>query len=134
MLPFITHSGLTASSACVASIIRVPYIAHISLIDPSWSDVYGAIWSVVELDMGIVSACLPTLRPLYMHVFHGSAAGNSRSSLIDKCPMGRHRGVNARYLHMSKIGDLSNSKTCGTSIRRHDNSSEIDSVDEVKTV
>ena len=53
------------------SVIRVPAIAHISLTDPSWSDVYGAIWSVVELNVGIVSACLPTLRPLFIYLFEG---------------------------------------------------------------
>lgn len=51
-------------SVCVASIIRVPYIARLSLVDQTWFDVGGFIWSVVELNVAIVSACLPTLRPL----------------------------------------------------------------------
>ncbi len=78
--------SLIVLSVCFASVIRVPYIAHISLVDPSWSDVYGVIWSVVELNLGIVSACLPTLRPLFIHVFHGgyrprTASPSSQSSV-----------------------------------------------------
>ena len=62
---------ICAHSVCIASIIRVPYIAHISLVDQSWSDINGLIWSGAELNLAIVSACLPTLRPLFLHVFHG---------------------------------------------------------------
>ncbi len=29
------------------------------------SDINGAIWSILEVCVGIVSACLPTLRPLF---------------------------------------------------------------------
>ena len=68
---------LIALSVCVASVIRVPYIARMSLEDPSWSDVYGAIWSIVELNLGIVSACLPTLRPLFLHIFRGGYSSTS---------------------------------------------------------
>ena len=58
-------------SVCLADIIRVPYIAHISFVDPSWFDIYGVNRSVVVLNLGIVSACLPTLPPLFLHVLHG---------------------------------------------------------------
>ena len=51
-------------SVCIASIIRAVYVGQISLTDPSWSDALGAMWTVVELSLGVVSACLPTLRPL----------------------------------------------------------------------
>ena len=34
-------------------------------------DVGEFIWSTVELNVAIVSACLPTLRPLFLHVFQG---------------------------------------------------------------
>ena len=68
--PYVGGELLIVLSVCVASIIRVPYIAHISLVDQSWSDVYGVIWSVVGQNLGIVSAYLPTL-PLFLHVFHG---------------------------------------------------------------
>ena len=64
-------------SVCIASIVRVPYIAHISLDDQTWSDIDGLIWSGVELNLAIVSACLPTLRPLFLHIFQGGNTTNS---------------------------------------------------------
>lgn len=81
--------SLTVLSVCVASVIRVPYIAHISLVDPSWSDVGGAVWSVVEPNLGIVSACLPTLRPLFLHVFRGGYSSISNSQPFNKRSVGK---------------------------------------------
>ena len=31
----------------------------------------GVVWSIVELNIGIVSACLPTLRPIFTGMFQG---------------------------------------------------------------
>lgn len=35
------------------------------------SDVDPAIWAMVEMSIGIVSACLPTLRPIVHWITHG---------------------------------------------------------------
>ena len=68
-------------SVCIASIVRVPYVARISLVDQTWSDIDGLIWTGAELNLAIVSACLPTLRPLVLHVFQGgSTTISSRQS------------------------------------------------------
>lgn len=85
---------------CVASVIRVSYVVQTSEMDPSWSEVPGAIWTIIELNLGIVSACLPTLRPLFIHVFHGGygstpqhqpvkrqCTGNADDGLSDTIPM-----------------------------------------------
>ncbi len=69
---------------CVVSIYRVPKMYSISLSDVSCtspvspsptasaiilillgSDVEPCVWSVVEVDVAIVCACLPTFRPLF---------------------------------------------------------------------
>lgn len=47
------------------SIYRVTIIGDLSLGDAPWSDVDPCVWSAVEVCVGIVSACLPTLRPLW---------------------------------------------------------------------
>ena len=74
---------------CVASTVRVPYIAYISLVDQTWSDVDGLIWSGAELSLAIVSACLPTLRPLFLHIFQGgNATVSSCQSPNDRSPGG----------------------------------------------
>ena len=67
--PLSNCDKLTMFSVCIASIIRAVYVGQISLTDPSWSDALGAMWTVVELSLGVVSACLPTLRPLVVRTF-----------------------------------------------------------------
>lgn len=49
-------------------------MSKVSLVDGSWADADGAIWSVVETYIAVVSACLPTLRPLL-----GKCAGRGSS-------------------------------------------------------
>lgn len=128
------NNELIEFSACVASIIRVPYIARTSLIDPSWSDTYGAIWSVVELTIGIVSACLPTLRPLYVHVFHRPVTGASGSKTSDKSSSAKHDPVKLRYLQMPDIEYKRGWKSAETNIQECDKGSRFASVDHAETV
>lgn len=78
-------------SVCVVSIIRLPQVRDVSLTDPSWSDVNGVVWSVVELNIGIVSACLPTLRP----IFHRRKVPKSKNTAAcHDSPAIRLRGFN----------------------------------------
>ena len=72
---------LAGGFVCIVGIYRIPTQAAISLADASWSDVNAAVWSVVEVCIGIVSACLPTYRPLFLQIFGKSAAsGNKRTA------------------------------------------------------
>ena len=74
--------GLTKlASACIISIVRLLYLkiakdSH----DNSWDSVPATYWTVVELNIGIVCACLPTLRPLLRHVFPSLAHQSENSS------------------------------------------------------
>jgi hypothetical protein len=57
------------TSVCFASLYRIITITHlVRTRDISWakSDVF--IWSSVEPSIGIISGCLPTLRPLMMYI------------------------------------------------------------------
>lgn len=57
------------TSVCFASMYRIITITRlVTTTDISWakSDVF--IWSSVEPSIGIISGCLPTLRPLLLHV------------------------------------------------------------------
>lgn len=62
---------------CFASIYRSILTHEISHTDPSWSDVRATIWTVVELCIGILSACLPTMRPLFSRRTRGKEAAGS---------------------------------------------------------
>jgi hypothetical protein len=60
---------LLGSFVCFASLYRIVTIVRLTQSkDISWakSDVF--IWSSVEPSVGIISGCLPTLRPLMLHV------------------------------------------------------------------
>ncbi|KAL8784421.1 MAG: hypothetical protein Q9195_009049 [Heterodermia aff. obscurata] len=50
---------------CIFGIIRCYYIGKTSTTDPAWTAAPGAIWSQVEVSVGIISACLPVYRPLF---------------------------------------------------------------------
>ena len=67
---FRIRNELTIFSVCIASVIRAVYVGQISRTDGSWSDALGCMWTVVELCLGVVSACLPTLRPLVVRTLN----------------------------------------------------------------
>ena len=60
---------LIPSSVCITSIIRLSTINRLSLTDQSWSYVPAAIWTSVECSVAVISACLPTMKPLFRTIF-----------------------------------------------------------------
>jgi len=70
---------LLGGFVCFVSIYRATLVHTVSLLDPAWSDVNGALWSGIELAVAIISGNLPICRPLYNRVFnHGSTNSGSR--------------------------------------------------------
>ncbi|MCJ1426353.1 hypothetical protein MMC29_004256 [Sticta canariensis] len=65
---------LLGGFVCIASAYRVAKTSSLSLSDAAWSDVDAAVWGAVEVCVGILSACLPVMRPLFNWVFHGFGA------------------------------------------------------------
>lgn len=68
-------------SACIISIVRLFYLkisrdSH----DPTWDSVPATYWTVIELNCGILCACLPTLRPLLRHIFPSLAHNSEKDS------------------------------------------------------
>lgn len=58
-----------ASSVCVASLVRITALAEfMRALDVTWHMGPVFIWSSVEPSIGILSACLPSLRPLWSHL------------------------------------------------------------------
>ncbi|KAF2749001.1 hypothetical protein M011DRAFT_475753 [Sporormia fimetaria CBS 119925] len=54
---------------CFISLIRLTTLhKSIHTTDPFWDNAPTAYWSVVELNCGILCACLPTLRPLVQRI------------------------------------------------------------------
>lgn len=55
-------------SACVASIVRVWAFNLVNFDDFEYTITTAVIWTVVEQSLGIICACLPTLRPLLSRI------------------------------------------------------------------
>ncbi|KAI9681278.1 MAG: hypothetical protein M1817_002561 [Caeruleum heppii] len=64
-------SGLFVLGAfvCVTSIIRIPKLNSLFTEDPTWDGTTACIWTLVECNIGIVSACLPLMRPIVRAVY-----------------------------------------------------------------
>lgn len=109
---------LLGSFVCFASLYRIITIVHLTQttdISYAKSDVF--IWSSVEPSIGIISGCLPTLRPLLMHILeavfgyvpasaHASSEGSSPLETISKK---RTRKINKRDVldetQFTQLGD-----------------------------
>jgi hypothetical protein len=56
--------------ATITSIIRLKFIAGIDhSLDPTWDNVEPIIWSMVEIHVAIICACMPALRALFSRWF-----------------------------------------------------------------
>ncbi|KAL8713746.1 MAG: hypothetical protein Q9220_002272 [cf. Caloplaca sp. 1 TL-2023] len=56
---------LLGGLVCVFGLIRAVAVGTASGDDPSWNQVYSGIWSNLEIDIGVVAACLPTFGVLF---------------------------------------------------------------------
>jgi hypothetical protein len=93
-------------SVCFASLYRIITITRlVQTTDISWakSDVF--IWSSVEPSIGIISGCLPTLRPLLMSIL--SPWYKFVSSSSKSCSTGR----SSRQYPLSPIETISKKRT-----------------------
>ncbi|KAL9118458.1 MAG: hypothetical protein Q9187_004996, partial [Circinaria calcarea] len=65
---------LLGGFVCIISIIRLFFLERVaSTADPAWDNVDGATLSTIEICVAIISACLPTYRPLYKLIRYGNA-------------------------------------------------------------
>lgn len=69
------------NSASSATVIRIPYISGMgNMGDFLWATTDVAIWSIVEVGIGITASSAATLRPLFRAFFSGSLGSNANSS------------------------------------------------------
>ncbi|KAF9885039.1 hypothetical protein FE257_000770 [Aspergillus nanangensis] len=70
----------TGIFACVTSIVRLRYLTLAThSVDPTKDNGPIAIWSQIEVNMGIICACLPPLQSLVTRLFPRILASKSRS-------------------------------------------------------
>ncbi|MCJ1408579.1 hypothetical protein MMC19_002654, partial [Ptychographa xylographoides] len=58
---------LLGGFVCVASVIRYTYLKQVIPVDVTYTNQPAGIWSLVEVGIGLVCACLPVMRPLLQH-------------------------------------------------------------------
>ena len=129
----LSESKLTAYSVCFASIYRCIVIHKLSHADPSCkhcfldlnvhsplthfqgSDVPVNIWTMVELCIAIVSACLPTMRPLFSRATGKFGSGSGESGMqngarsdpslnLQQTPS--EPSESRKFAHIGVLGDL----------------------------
>ena len=63
------------SSVFVISVVRLVVLSRLEDYDVTWNYVNAAIWSAAEPSMGIIAACIPSLRPMVSLIWKGSHRG-----------------------------------------------------------
>lgn len=57
---------MLSHSTCIISVYRITTLkAAADSTDPTWENTNAAVWSILEVTIGILAACLPTLKPLF---------------------------------------------------------------------
>lgn len=82
---------LICPSVTIFGIVRSYYVGQASSTDQTWTASPGAIWSQVEIAVGIISACLPVYRPLFTRRATKSQA--SYTEYGSKQPMKNSRNI-----------------------------------------
>ena len=59
---------LLGGFVCFASIYRAIVVKELTHDDPCWSDDPVIWWTMIELSTAIISACLPTMRPILSYL------------------------------------------------------------------
>ncbi|KAJ5520418.1 hypothetical protein N7463_000871 [Penicillium fimorum] len=68
---------LLGGFVCIISILRIVSFELAVISDPTYTSISPATWSSAEQSVGIICACLPTLRPLFRRLYGSSRAATS---------------------------------------------------------
>ena len=60
---------ITLTRICVISLLRVVWLWTWNLADMTYTVTPGAIYSVLEPNLGVINACLPTIKPAINELF-----------------------------------------------------------------
>ncbi|MCJ1405544.1 hypothetical protein MMC11_008772 [Xylographa trunciseda] len=89
-LSLILSTGLFA---CICACIKISYLPALETVgaDFTWDTVALFIWNTVEINVVIIAACIPALRPVYLLVFRrpGAEAYTSRNKSYHMHSAGR---------------------------------------------
>jgi hypothetical protein len=76
-----------ACSVCIVSGLRFRYLDFSKLeFDPPWAGVMMAYWYIIEINLPIVIACIPTIKPLVAKMCPRLLESAPPSELSGDCP------------------------------------------------
>ncbi|KAK1995315.1 hypothetical protein LX36DRAFT_659770 [Colletotrichum falcatum] len=108
MLIFVFGLGFLT---CIISAFRIKTLRVAAQTqDPFWDNVDAATWSFLEVTIGILAACLPTLRPIFVallpRLFNGSSYHSKSKGRPSQYGNGQTNGM-GRHLPLSSNEGLS---------------------------
>lgn len=78
---FSRHAFLTCPSVTVISIIRLQtLISFANSTNPTWDQTDAANWSTIEINVGIICACMPALRLILVRIFPRALGSTQHAS------------------------------------------------------
>ncbi|KAI4239113.1 MAG: hypothetical protein LQ352_007820 [Teloschistes flavicans] len=97
---------LLGAFVCIGSIYRAKIVHRISARDATWSDIDPALWASIEICIGIVSACLPTLRPVLNVLLHRNPRSEAERRFSDESDnlQGKHKRKIQKRSYLDSLG------------------------------
>ncbi|KAI8628967.1 hypothetical protein F5Y19DRAFT_464918 [Xylariaceae sp. FL1651] len=80
------------SSACIVSIVRLPFSIKVGTNDGTWDAAPTVIVSVVEITIGMLAVSIPTYRPLYRYLF-GGGSDNTTTTYVSSYKETLHKNL-----------------------------------------
>lgn len=90
------------SFACITSIVRLKYLSTFqNSTDLTWENTDILVWSILEIEVTVICACLPTLRPLFVEMIPGAfrkiKTGSFNSRISNRDSTSKPELVKSRY-------------------------------------
>ncbi|KAK0510708.1 hypothetical protein JMJ35_007140 [Cladonia borealis] len=125
---------LTGGFVSFCSLYRTVIIHSENWVDPSWDDIPLGVWTMAELGIGVVSACLPTMRPLFvkaMSLFRSSSSESDQqeaefSNPSDPSlnpplqPQPSNPALSESFRHIGILGDLETGEDEKSGVKQQD--------------
>ena len=115
--PFLIAAVNSQSSVVICSIARLPYVIVLpGVADATYSQAILGIWSIVEVNLGIMCACAMRLKPLITTYFPQLQLFSSRSRSRSRGNTSGNRltGKNSKSQHSYQLHSVQKGSVAGT--------------------
>lgn len=96
-IPFFI-AGLIVASVTVVSVLRLQSLVHFAnSTNPTWDDWEVSNWSTVEINVGIICACMPAIRVVLVRLFPRVLGTTRDNTNQHYAKYGSHTGPSRRF-------------------------------------